>query len=279
LEYAPKWAQRGEAGVRAIATESTAAPPAGAPGAGTPEPPWQRKRRPGSFEGDIAIIEMRASLALSPDQIPEPPRREGRAPGFATVGRLVMVAALATAGAYGFLWLSAPPSASSAPQPVLAADQDAASTDLAGTAAGLTADRTPPPGGLAPFSVADYARSLTDGAGMAPTGPVRGVLPPPSADATPDRDEIAALLARSRAYLAAGDVAAARLVLRRAVAGGDVQAALALGSTYDPIVLKRLGVVSFAADPAQAREWYRRAADLGSADAPQRIEQLAQADR
>jgi TPR repeat protein len=43
--------------------------------------------------------------------------------------------------------------------------------------------------------------------------------------------------------------------------------------------LKELGVIGFAGDPAQARDWYRRAAELGSADAPQRLEQLARLDR
>ena len=97
--------------------------------------------------------------------------------------------------------------------------------------------------------------------------------------AASDRDEVAALLARARTYLSAGDVAAARLVLRRAAERDDPQAALALGGTYDPIVLKRLGIVNFQADPAQAKDWYRRAAQLGSADASLRLEQLVQTDR
>jgi TPR repeat protein len=96
--------------------------------------------------------------------------------------------------------------------------------------------------------------------------------------ATRDRDEIAALLVRARTYLSAGDVAAARLVLRRAAERDDPQAALALGGTYDPAVLKRLGIINFHADPAQAREWYRRAAELGSSDAAVRLEQLVQTD-
>ena len=53
---------------------------------------------------------------------------------------------------------------------------------------------------------------------------------------------MAALLARGRAFLSTGDVAAARLVLRRAANAGNAQAALALGSSYDPNVLKRLHV-------------------------------------
>jgi hypothetical protein len=96
--------------------------------------------------------------------------------------------------------------------------------------------------------------------------------------ATRDRDEIAALLVRARSYLSAGDVAAARLVLRRAAERDDPQAALALGGTYDPNVLKRLGIINFHADPAQAREWYRRAAELGSPDAALRLEQLVETD-
>jgi TPR repeat protein len=74
-------------------------------------------------------------------------------------------------------------------------------------------------------------------------------------------------------------VAAARLVYRRAANAGNSQAALALGGSYDPNVLKQLGVIGVAGDPVQAREWYRRAAELGSADAPRRLNQLAQTDR
>jgi len=44
-------------------------------------------------------------------------------------------------------------------------------------------------------------------------------------------------------------------------------------------MLKRLGVIGFAGDLAEARDWYRRAAELGSADAPQRLDQLAGLDR
>jgi hypothetical protein len=73
-----------------------------------------------------------------------------------------------------------------------------------------------------------------------------------------------------------GDVTAARLAFQRAAENGDAQAALALGATFDPLVLKSLGAVGVAADPAQARAWYQKAAELGSRDAPQRLNQLAQ---
>ncbi len=119
-------------------------------------------------------------------------------------------------------------------------------------------------------------------------GPQRPAAPGPSAPGSstagpsavgPDREEVAALIARGQTYFASGDVVSARLVFRRAAEAGDAQAALALGGTYDPLVLKSLGVIGVAADAAQARGWYQRAAELGSREAPQRIDQLAQGTR
>ena len=90
---------------------------------------------------------------------------------------------------------------------------------------------------------------------------------------------MAAFVARGQTYLASGDVVSARLVFRRAAEAGDPQAALALGGTYDPLVLKSLGVIGVAADARRARSWYEKAAELGSREAPQRIDQLAQGTR
>jgi curved DNA-binding protein CbpA len=100
--------------------------------------------------------------------------------------------------------------------------------------------------------------------------------PPPTAVPLSDHLEAAALFERGRASLSNGDVALARVFLRRAAERNDPQAALALGGTYDPTGLRRLGIPNFQAqaDPAKAREWYRRAADLGSAAAASRLEQL-----
>jgi TPR repeat protein len=89
----------------------------------------------------------------------------------------------------------------------------------------------------------------------------------------------ATLVKRGQDFIANGDLAAARLVLRRAVDRGDAQAALLLGSTYDPASFKRLKVIGLAPDPGQARAWYQRAVDLGSAEAVRRLEPLAQGAR
>lgn len=140
----------------------------------------------------------------------------------------------------------------------------------------------PPPAAVAP----PPAAAVPPPAAPPPAVPVPAIAAPtpapassPSTAAAPDRDEVTALLTRARAYLSAGDIAAARLVLRRAAEHDDPQAALALGGTYDPTVLKRLGIINFHADPAQAREWYRKAAELGSPDASLRLEQLVRTDR
>jgi hypothetical protein len=90
-----------------------------------------------------------------------------------------------------------------------------------------------------------------------------------------DPEEIEMLLRRGRGLLGTGDIAAARLLLRRAANAGNAEAGLELGASYDPEFLRKLGVLGFAADPEQARIWYQRAAELGSTEAARRVEQLA----
>ena len=94
-----------------------------------------------------------------------------------------------------------------------------------------------------------------------------------------DRDEVAMLATRGEAFIAAGDIAAARLVLQRAAEARDARAALLLGATYDPIMLEKIRVRGFAPDIATARIWYERAKEFGSAEASQRLEMLASLQR
>ena len=90
-----------------------------------------------------------------------------------------------------------------------------------------------------------------------------------------DRDEIANLLKRGQELATQGDLAGARLLLRRAAEAGDAQAMQALGATYDSTVLTRLNVIGVAPDNARARAWYERAAAAGAPEASRRLEQLA----
>lgn len=103
--------------------------------------------------------------------------------------------------------------------------------------------------------------------------------PPPPAKTLPpaktfDADTLAALMARARSLMTVGDIAAARLLLERAANAQDATAAFVLAQTYDPAVLGTKDTRSITADAAAARDWYRKAAQLGSAEAQQRLTQL-----
>jgi TPR repeat protein len=90
-----------------------------------------------------------------------------------------------------------------------------------------------------------------------------------------DADVIATLLKRADALIRSGDVAAGRLVLRRAADAGDARAAMTLAGTYDPAILGKLDVHGVVPDVAMARSWYEKAKKFGSAEAPGRLELLA----
>jgi hypothetical protein len=90
-----------------------------------------------------------------------------------------------------------------------------------------------------------------------------------------DAEEVATLVNRGTDYLKTGDVASARLLLRRAAEAGSASGALILGTTFDPLVIQQLGAFGVVPDVAQARQWYERAAELGSEAASQRLAKLA----
>ena len=71
-----------------------------------------------------------------------------------------------------------------------------------------------------------------------------------------------------------GDMAAARLLFKAGAEAGDVQCLIAVGTTYDPLVLQKRGLKSVYADPAEAMAWYTKAKDAGSEQAIQRLDAL-----
>ena len=91
-----------------------------------------------------------------------------------------------------------------------------------------------------------------------------------------DENEINTLIRRGKNLLNDGDFAAARVLFERAANAGSAEAALALGSTYDPNVIKRLGAITVKPDVANARKWYQLAADRGSAAATLQLANLPQ---
>jgi TPR repeat protein len=81
-------------------------------------------------------------------------------------------------------------------------------------------------------------------------------------------------MTRAKSLIAVGDIAPARLLLERAADAQEPSAALLLAQTYDPAVLGTQDMRSITPDPAMARDWYQKAARLGSTDARQRLAQM-----
>ena len=124
----------------------------------------------------------------------------------------------------------------------------------------------------------DIALALRSAQQQNQVQPEPAPLPAAAAPATPARrlgaDELANLLKRARGLIAVGDIAPARLLLERAADAQEAGAALLLAQTYDPAVLGTQDMRSITPDPAMARDWYQKAARLGSMDARQRLAQM-----
>ena len=102
--------------------------------------------------------------------------------------------------------------------------------------------------------------------------PPKAVPPRPAQAAQSlNPDEIATLVKVAKDFLRRGDIASARVSLKRAALAGNAQAALELGMTFDQAFLAEWGVLGFTADATQAREWYEKASKLGSTEALQHL--------
>lgn len=83
------------------------------------------------------------------------------------------------------------------------------------------------------------------------------------------------MLSRAGGLLKTRDVAGARMLYSYLAKKGSGKAAFALGQTYDPDFLTKIGVVGMdAEDVAKAKEWYHRAAELGHKEAQRRLKVL-----
>jgi len=99
--------------------------------------------------------------------------------------------------------------------------------------------------------------------------------PQPAVTRSLDAAEVDVLVKQGQQFVAAGDFVTARLVFQRAAEAGNAAAALALGASYDPVVLSRLGVRGVDADVGKARAWYQKAKEYGAPDADRRLSTLA----
>jgi hypothetical protein len=111
-----------------------------------------------------------------------------------------------------------------------------------------------------------------DKASSAPPQAVRASVP---ATTTAGPQDVKLLIDQGKQFFDVGDLIAARILFLRAANAGDAAAAVAMGSTYDPVVLADRGVLGPAADLDKARGWYERAKEMGSPEGPRRLEMLA----
>nr|WP_294505715.1 hypothetical protein [uncultured Rhodopila sp.] len=118
---------------------------------------------------------------------------------------------------------------------------------------------------------------------LAPPAPAGPVAPPasPTPDPAPrltvrSPDARAAeLLARGEDAERTGDISGARRFYASAAGRGNAVAARDLGRLYDPAYLGRTVVGGIDADPAAARHWYQRAAELGDPEAAPLLQALS----
>jgi hypothetical protein len=269
LHYAPPWAR--EQGQREPLRPAAAL-------VRSPPSRWRIGVADDAFSGDRAMVKLQRQLALDPDAVPEPPVDDIQSL-WPMALRLCAVAGVAAAVAWLVISL---PGARLLRHDVVHADiqvlppvvdtpkQDPLRTPAA---AGLLLQH-----GLSEANASPApAEAMT---APAPAPQLTTVLLSNDAAVAPPvslslaSDEIAMLLKRGKDAFSTGDLAAARLLLRRAAEAGSAEAALALGATFDPLVIRRLGAIGAAPDAAQARQWYQKAVVLGSTTASQPLAQL-----
>ncbi|MGB3743294.1 MAG: SEL1-like repeat protein [Xanthobacteraceae bacterium] len=250
------------------------------------------------FSGDRAMLELQRQLALNPNLISEPSPEAGSVvwPILIRLCGVISFAAFVAWGIVSYHGMEKPvgimPAEVSTPaissdrvhyvdvelaRPTMAAPrtEDAATTNVRRSAATIT----PSPAVPAVVAVAPLPTASVNAIAVTPV-PAQTIAPPPAQpvprpDNRPtvrlDSGELEMLVKRGNEFIANGDLAAARLLLRRGAEAGSAEAALALGATFDPVVMQRLGAIGTTPDITQARQWYQRAAELGSSAASQRL--------
>jgi len=242
--------------------------------------------------GDQYINGLRVPPSLAPERLRPPPEMRERRDHLRGPMRILVASLIAAPIAYYFsvggFTLSSQPKREASPEPQLASVASRV----------VTAKQFPlPKEDVRPGEAEDYNSMLAsrNRAALQPPSPA-AVAPavdiPAAAPAEPEPapavpvvqparelapEDIRLLLQKGEQFVAAGDLITARQVYRRAAEAGNATAALAMGATFDPTVLARLGTVGMIADADKAREWYEKARSYGSPDATRRLDSLAAA--
>ena len=279
LETSLRWLQRQEVATRLSRgahplRQATLAPHA-------PHPPRAGAERSGELH--------RSPLSLEPQRLAPPPLKS-RGENLRGPLRILMASCVAAPFLYYFFATGSAPPAGPAPAPKLASvdsrlvvappARPSGAREAAPAPAPADEPRTPgeseaPPPTAEPLPATRLPER--EAVAMLPPDPA-GAQAAPAGNALRalDPEEVKLLIKQGEQFVATGDLVTARTVLQRAAQAGDATAAVALGATYDPTVLTRLGVVGMGgADVEQARRWYQQAENLGSAEATKQLRVLA----
>jgi hypothetical protein len=279
--YAPKWVRDGRMSQRKVVPLHLPAAPQLVPGASpveaaaaSPAPRIPRPSGPELLAEDAVLKRLLQRHSPDPQPTAVQPVRDPVGLALGMVARLIVAGCAAAAVVMLLLGViplpfrlgavmgsdiapavtTLPAVAAAVPQPQQVADAGAVTGSVSNVPAGTDAAAAPP-ARVATVSVRAAQAGGTDPWAL-------------------DAGEVERLVVRGEAYLAQGDIAAARLILGRAAEARDPRAAFSLAATYDPAVLKQLHVVGFKPDVAQARAWYEKAAGYGSTEASRRLAAL-----
>ena len=275
--YAPSWARRKPPMVAAHET-SIEQPPQG----------HVVDAARSTFSGDLAVEDLRRRHSLTPEIIPEPKSLKGDHTRALIALRLSGVTAIAALIAWVVVSLPAmhrQPGNDNVHTAILPNPADGEQDQLpTATAQSPLRDRRPqanePRANGGPeerqSEIATVMAGPVTDAFMPATASSPTVSQLKTTTAQSDDEEISALIKLGQDFVRNRDFSSARLLLRRAAEAGSAAAALSLGETFDPLVIRQLHAIGVQPDPAKAREWYERAAQLGSDAASQHLAKLAQ---
>ncbi|HEY2226302.1 MAG TPA: hypothetical protein VGI22_00925 [Xanthobacteraceae bacterium] len=293
LEASLQWLQREESAARL--PRAVPLPPVSGLRPVSPEAPRARSEQ--------FINGVRVPPSLAPERLRLPPPMRERRDHLRGALHVLLAVAVAAPVAYYFSVGNSAPASGPAPKSALAAfaarlvassefpfskeklrsgEADVYNTVVSSRNKLVVASNNATVPSLSPAPVEMPAAAPKPAPEPAPVAPA--VLPAaPEAPAVPvvqatrqlDPEAIKLLTQQGEQFVAAGDLVSARLVYLKAAEAGNAAAALALGATYDPVVLAKIGVRGMGADVEKARTWYEKAKAFGSPDAPRRLEMLA----
>jgi len=232
-----------------------------------------------SDDAGNAIPELRPESAPNLETISVPPANHARSPTRVVVR---LCSSVGVAALIAWALVSIPESQLTVGQTVLATF----SRPIVDTEDRPTGTTSKPMGVLERLAMASEPERQAEPAASAPLaglpGPYAGqpqtALVVPRSSSPYHAYEDTSLIKLAERFLKSGDLASARLLLRRAATTGSASAALMLGRTYDPILIQRLGAIGVSPDIAQTRKRYGIAAQLGSSTASRELANLANAN-